>query len=67
MDTDFNSPISDSEHHNKVPDGVRKQNSSKLVLIVVALMVFLMGLGAVFFLAASEEPAETMVTPTENY
>jgi len=65
MNTDLNSPITDSRHHNSNANDGKKAN--KLIIIAVAILIFMMGLGAVFFLLVSEEPIERTVTPTENY
>ena len=69
MDTQFESPISDSDHHNKVSNGGKKPNAGKVVFVIAAILVFLIGLGAFFFVAVEAQPEEatTNSAPAENY
>ena len=45
----------------------KKPNSNKYVLVIVALVIFLMGIGMFFFVVVSDQPDESVVEPVEVF
>lgn len=61
MNTELNSPISDSRHHNNKLNQNKMPKSTMPILIIVALVIFLMGIGMFFYVAKSDQPDEQSI------
>jgi hypothetical protein len=73
MNKEPSGPIINSNHHDTQPNydnepsNTQKPPTNKTVFIAIVVIVFMMGLGAFFFLAVSDQPKEQIVEPTEAY